>query len=195
MPSVRRLGNGPEEYPAWRRWMRAIGAMREDYYNRVGSDPLAISEAATVGLMLTAAGKAGLIGLLEYPTEKRPDREKGWCYGRCDLWVLAPRHTDIDGWAFEVKHRRLTARSTKRMLVDSFRAAWTDAGKLDVAEASMRLACTVFYSEHEIDLETSAGQTLTGLAERSDWAWRISHDGDLPSVYFLFKQRRRGNRY
>lgn len=99
MAKVRRIGRGPKEYRAWRRWMRAIGALRERYYHYVGDDPLAVSEAATVGLMLSAAGEAGLIGMLEYPTEKRTGGPRRWCYGRCDLWLLAPRHADEYGWA------------------------------------------------------------------------------------------------
>lgn len=193
MPNVRRLGGAEHEYPAWRRWMRAIGTTRERYYILTGRDPLAISEATTVGLMLSAAGQANLIGLLEYPTKKRA-AVLGWCYGRCDLWLLAPRHSDTEGWAFEVKHRRLTSRSTPTMLTSPVRAAWKDAGALDVAEASMRLACTVFYSQSELAAGSDARTTLERLASRSDWAWRISHDRDLPPVYFLFRRRCRGNK-
>lgn len=192
MARVRRMGPPSDEYAAWRRWLRAIGAMRERYFRSVGRDPLAISEAATVGLMLSAAGKAGLIGLLEYPTEKRTSKPKGWCYGRCDLWLLAPLHDDQDGWAFEVKHRRITPRSPKSLLVGTFRAAWKDAGKLDVREASIRLACTIFYSECEIAAESVAGGTIRRLARMSDWSWRISHEQDLQPVYVFVKRRRRG---
>ena len=193
MARVRQLSDGLPEYPVWRRWMQAIGGMRETYHRRRDSDPLAISEATTVGLMLSAAGQAGLIGLLEYPTEKAAG-EKGWCYGRCDLWLVAPRHADQEGWAFEVKHRRITPRSTARVLVEPFRAAWRDAGALDVAEASMRLACTVLYSDQKIDAGTAAGRTLRKLAGMSDWSWRISHDGGLPPCYVFLKRRRRRNR-
>lgn len=173
--------------------MRAIGTARERYYTLMASDPLAVSEAATVGLMLSAAGQANLIGLLEYPTKKRA-AARGWCYGRCDLWLLAPRHSDTEGWAFEVKHRRLTSRSAPKMLTSPVRAAWKDAGALDVGEASMRVACTVFYSQSELAAGCDARTTLERLASKSDWAWRISHDRHLPPVYFLFRRRRRGNK-
>lgn len=195
MPRVTRIGNGPKEYPAWRKWMRAIGEMRERYYSRVGDDPLAMSEAASVGLLLSAAGEAGLIGMLEYPTEKRTSGPRKWCYGRCDLWLLAPRHADEDGWAIEVKHRRITPRSTRRVLVDPYKAAWKDAGKLDVTEASMRLACVIYYSDREITAESLARRTLLRLAGRCDWAWRISHGDHLYPVYILLRQRRRGVRH
>lgn len=194
MARVRLLKPSAHEYAAWRRWMRAIGAMRERYFRVMRSDPLAISEAASVGLMLSAAGKAGLIGLLEYPTQKRVNRPEEWCYGRCDLWLMAPLHNDRDGWAFEVKHRRITPRSPRRLLVDTFRAAWKDAGKLDVWEASMRLACTVFYSEREIGGDSAVGTTIRRLAQMSDWSWRISHAHDLQPVYIFVKRRRRGIR-
>lgn len=174
--------------------MRAIGALRESYFRRVGSDPIAVSEAATVGLMLSAAGDAGLIGLLEYPTEKRTSGPQKWCYGRCDLWLLAPRHMDTDGWAIEVKHRRITPRSTRRVFIDPFKAAWRDAGMLHVHEASMRLACIVFYSEREIAPDCPAAETLRRLTGTCDWAWRISHDRDLMPAYVLLKRRRRGLR-
>ena len=192
MPNVWRSGGAEHEYPTWRRWMCAIGTTRERCYTFTGSDPLAVSEAATVGLMLSAAGQANLIGLLEYPTEKRA-AVRGWCYGRCDLWLLAPHHSDTEGWAFEVKHRRLTSRSTPRMLTSLVRAAWKDSGALNVAEASMRIACTVFYSQSELAAGSNARKTLDRLASKSDWAWRISHERNLPPVHFLFR-RRRGNK-
>lgn len=172
--------------------MRAIGSMRERYYRCVGVDPLAVSEAASVGLMLSAAGEAGLVGMLEYPTEKRTGGPRKWCYGRCDLWLLAPRHVDADGWAIEVKHRRITPRSTRRVLIDPFKAAWKDAGKLDVTEGSMRLACIVYYSEREIAADSQVNATLLRVARSCDWAWRISHSRHLHPVYVLLKRRRRG---
>ena len=195
MAHVRRLGGSREEYPAWRRWIRAIGAAREHYVARTGTDPVSVSEATTVGLMLSSAGSAGLIGLLEYPTEKKHRRKNDWCYGRCDLWLLAPRrHGDEEGWAFEIKHRRITSRSPRLWLLAPFREAWRDAGALDVSEASMRLACTIFYSERDIDPESVCAKTLDRLTQMSDWSWRISHDRHLPPFYIFLKHRRRGNR-
>jgi hypothetical protein len=58
----------------------------------------------------------------------------------------------------------------------------------------MRLACTVFYSHSELAAGSNARTTLERLASKSDWAWRISHDRDLPPVHFLFRWRRRGNK-
>jgi len=174
--------------------MRAIGALRERYYLRVGDDPLAVSEAATVGLMLSAAGEAGLIGMLEYPTEKRIGGQRRWCYGRCDLWLLAPRHADDYGWAIEVKHRRITPRSTRRLLVEPFKAAWKDAGRLDVTEASMRLACIVYYSHREIVSGSPVDVILGRVARACDWAWRISHSRHLHPAYVFLKRRLRGVR-
>lgn len=193
MARVRKLGHS-DEYAVWRRWLKAIGEMRERYYRSVGDDPIAISEPASVGLMLSAAGNAGMIGLLEYPTDKRNGASQAWRYGRCDLWLLSPSHFDQDGWAFEVKHRRITSRSTRRLLVATFRAAWNDAGRLDVGEASMRLACTIFYSDCDIDVDSAAGRTLRRLADMSDWAWRISHAHELKPMYIFLKNRRRGVR-
>ena len=194
MTYVRKLHTGLDEYPAWRRWMREIGTARERYFAQFGSDPIAISERTTVGLMLSAAGAAGLIGLLEYPTQKKSIETGDWRYGRCDLWLAAPRHEDEDGWAFEIKHRRITSRSPMKMLVDPFRAAWRDAGKLDVREGSMRLACTVLYSDHDIQADTICASTLRRLAGVADWGWRISHAGELPPFHLLLKRRRRAVR-
>jgi hypothetical protein len=172
--------------------MRAVGSAREQYYLKTEVDPIAAGEPATVGLLLSAAGAAGLIGLLEYPTRKRASQPGEWCYGRCDLWLIAPRHADDLGWAFEVKRRRITSRSPKHWLIDPFRAAWRDAGMLDVSEGSKRLACTIFYSDKEIEDDTSCAKTLERLADISDWSWRISHQGDLTPLYVFLKQRRRG---
>jgi hypothetical protein len=175
--------------------MQSIGALRERYHWHVGDDPLAVSEAATVGLMLSAAGEAGLIGMLEYPTEKRIGGPRRWCYGRCDLWLLAPRHADDYGWAVEVKHRRITPRSTRRLIIDPFKAAWKDAGRLDVTEALMRLACVVYYARREIAPGSEVDVALGRLAVACDWAWRISHARHLHPAYIFLKQRRRGVRH
>jgi hypothetical protein len=193
MARVRKLHSGTDEYPAWRRWMRAIGASRERYHLKTGADPIATGEPATVGLMLSAAGAAGLIGLLEYPTQKRTAQGGDWKYGRCDLWLTASRHEDKLGWAFEVKRRRITSHSPRHMLVDPFRAAWRDAGVLDVSEGSMRLACTVLYSERLIDPDSECATTLRRLAGMANWGWRISHDSELSPVYIFLKHRRRGS--
>lgn len=153
---------------------------------------MAAGEPATVGLLLSAAGAAGLIGLLEYPTRKRSVEAGCWRYGRCDLWVTAPRHEDALGWAFEVKRARITTRSPRRMLVEPYVAAWRDTGKLGADEATMRFALTVFYSETPIAEGADCLATLGKLAGMSDWGWRISHDRHLEPMHLLLKRRHRG---
>jgi hypothetical protein len=63
-----------------------------------------------------------------------------------------------------------------------------------VWEASMRLACTLLYSEREIDGDSPVGATIRRLTRMSDWSWRISHAHDLQPVYIFVKRRRRGIR-
>jgi hypothetical protein len=152
--------------------MRAIARDRARYYRLTGSDALAISEAAAVGLTLSAAGASGLVGLLEYPTDKRADTESGWCYGRCDLWVTALQHEDDAGWAFEVKHQKITSRSSAAMLTRPYKAAWRDAGALHPHEGSKRIACTIYSSRTWLEPDCEALRTLRRLAERSYCAWR-----------------------
>ena len=192
MARVRKLHAGDGEYPAWRRWMREVGSARERHFAKTGVDPGAAGEPATVGLLLSAAGAAGLIGLLEYPTLKRSTEAGEWRYGRCDLWITAPRHDDDLGWAFEVKRGRITSQSPRRMLVDPCKAAWRDTGKLGADEASMRLALTVFYSERPVAEGSDCLTVLRKLADMSDWAWRISHDRHLEPMHLLLKRRHRG---
>lgn len=188
---VRRLGPADHEYPAWRRWMRSVALARAKYHKHTGSDPFAISEAATVGLLLTAAGASGLVGLLEYPTDKRAANENGWCYGRCDLWLTALRHEDDEGWAFEVKHQKLTSRSTRQMLQRPFQAAWLDAGRLFPFEGSKRIACTIFSMDQDLEAACEAMVTLRRLASKSDVAWRLTGD-NLPPVFVLLRIRQKG---
>jgi len=191
MYKVRRLGAAEHEYPAWRRWMRSVGLARAQYHRHTASDPLAISEAATVGLLLTAAGASGLVGLQEYPTDKRAANEYGWCYGRCDLWLTALRHQDDKGWAFEVKHQKITSRSTRQMLERPFQAAWSDAGRLFPFEGSKRIACTIFALNQDLDELCEAMTTLKRLVSKSDVAWRLTGES-LPPVFVLFRIRQRG---
>lgn len=63
---------------------------------------------------------------------------------------------------------------------------------LDVSEGSKRLACTIFYSDKEVDDGTDCAETLKRLAAISDWGWRISHKGELAPLYVFLKLRRRG---
>ena len=173
--------------------MRAFGAMRETYYSKAGHDPLVLGEVSTVGLMLSAAGRAGLIGLLEYPTRKRPPAG-GDCHGRCDLWLMAPRDQDNFGWAFEVKHAWISSRTARKRMIKIYRNAWRDAGALQASEASKRIACTVFYSTAILKGDSVCARTLDWLAGQSDWAWRIDHSTELTSAYVFMKHRRRANR-
>jgi hypothetical protein len=191
MARVTRLTDNNVEYAGWRRWMRAIGNARERYYKHVGMDPIASNEPATVGLLLTAAGQAGLLGMLEYPTRKRT-ADGEWCYGRCDLWVGAPRHNDELGWALEVKRRRIAPGTRRKRLLDTVESSWEDSGVLDPAEGTMRLACTIFYSESTIPRRTECAMTLDRLTRDSDWSWRITHNEGLAPMYILFRRRRRG---
>jgi hypothetical protein len=191
MPTVRRLSANSPGYASWHRWIRSIGNKREELYRRLECDPIDFGENATVGLMLSAAGSTGLTGMFEYPTKKAADSAE-WSYGRCDLWLLAARHADVCGWAFEVRQRRITSQSPRDMLIAPFVAAWRDAGRLDASETSMRLACTVFHSHRPIEAETECAETLRWLARQSTWSWRISHNGvDLAPVYIFIKHRRR----
>lgn len=194
MARIRYLAARQPDKPAWRRWMRAFGAMREAYDRKAGQDPLVLGEVSTVGLMLSAAGRAGLIGLLEYPTRKRSRQGGGDCHGRCDLWLMASRDQDASGWAFEVKHARISSQTSKRRLVKIYRSAWRDAGALQSTEASKRIACTVLYSNTILDSGMACARTLEWLARQSDWAWRIDHPTDLTSAYVFMKHRRRANR-
>lgn len=173
--------------------MRAFGTVRESYFERCGQDPLELGEVATVGLMLSAAGRAGLTGLLEYPTRKLSKENGDDCHGRCDLWLLAPKNADEDGWAFEVKLARASPRASKNRIVRAFRAAWRDAGALYVTEASKRIACTVIFCDGKIPMNAAYFRTIDRLASQSHWAWRISHESELGSMYVLLKQRRRAN--
>lgn len=188
---VLRLGCSDHEYPAWRRWMRNVAAVRARYHGKTGLDPLAVSEASAVGLLLSAAGASGLLGLLEYPTDKRAANERGWCYGRCDLWVTALRHADHEGWAFEVKHQKLTSKSTAEMLTRPYRAAWHDAGALLPSEGSKRIACVVYSTKSDLDPGCVAMRTLDRLAAQSHVAWRLSGE-NLPPAFILFRLRKRG---
>jgi hypothetical protein len=190
MARVWKISSGAD-HPAWRKWMREIGKARERYHRLIGDDPMALSEAATAGIMLSAAGSAGLIGLLEYRTDKKKS-DGTWRYGRCDLWVTSPRGRG--GWALEIKHRRISSRCRARRLREPFLAAWKDAGALHVHEASARIACTVFHAQGDISAESVCGKTIARLALQSNWACRIDHHSDLGPAYIFFRQRIRGNR-
>lgn len=194
MARVRYQKASQPDKPIWRRWMRAFGAMRETHDRKAGYDPLLLGEVSTVGVMLSAAGRVGLIGLLEYPTRKRTDMGDGDCHGRCDLWLMSSRDSDSAGWAFEVKHARISSRTAKKRLVQVYRSAWRDAGALQATEASKRIACTVLYSNAPVKRDTVCARTLDWLAKQSDWAWRIDHPTELTSAYIFMRHRRRANR-
>ena len=196
MARVHRLAASPETPRSWHRWMRAFGEERDTYHHQTGFDPMQLGEQATVGLMLTAAVRLDHVGVLEYGTTKRhPTNDEGR-YGRCDFWAIDTRDAaHPGGWALEVKRSRLSPRTSSSRIGEVRKLAWDDAGELLAIEASLRIACTIFFSEKAVSPEWPCERRLSLEMKRTDWSWKVSSDVEgLHPLYVLFDVRRRGRR-
>lgn len=171
--------------------------MRDHLYDEgSGFDPFRYNETATVGLLVAAAGRAGLYALPEFTEDNRKLPDGRLRAGRCDLWI-ASEDWEID-WLIEFKlgwyGPRARANLTKPM-----NAAIRCALARDPQEANERWACVVYVPRKRLAGEMLANcklwesyTELERLAASVDLAFEI--DGSAGPVHMLMKRIPRGAR-
>lgn len=123
-------------------WLAAAADMRDHLFeDGAGFDPFRYNETATVGFLVAAAGRAGLLALPEFTEENRRLPEGRVRAGRCDLWIASPDWRIQ--WLIEFKLGWYGPRA-RHGLVRPMNAAIGCAFGRDRAEADERWACVVY---------------------------------------------------
>jgi hypothetical protein len=154
-------------------------------------DPFGYNETASVGILVAAAFKAGLLALPEYVASKgvKGNRRKRR-RGRCDLWVASTRIS----WAFEFKQMILAAPPRLNTLEARLARAVDCASHVTAAEADLRVGCLIVST-----YPASSGKPREMLRERldefkgcADFAAVIEPDHEYAApTYFFMKHYKR----
>ena len=197
--SVTRIGSHDArsaEAKFCKRWLEAAAELREKMYaDGEGFDPLRYNETATVGLLATAAGRAGLLALPEFAESNRKLPEGRVRPGRCDLWLADEDLTH--NWVMEFKVCWFSPRP-KVKLINPLNAAIKAVFERDRDEADNRWACAIYSADKAWLKEGcqrekwSAPADLLRVAEHVDLAFRL--DGGQAPVFFLLRKVQRSAR-
>ncbi|WP_375393488.1 hypothetical protein [uncultured Sphingomonas sp.] len=180
-----------------RRWLEAASEMRDHLFaDGEGFDPFRYNETATVGFLVAAAGRAGLLALPEFTEDHRKLPEGRVRAGRCDLW-LASEDLSIN-WLLEFKLGWYGPRA-RDGLVTPMNKAIDCAFARDRDEADERWACVVYAPGRRWVDETPAERarwkshaTVDRLATFVDLAFEIG--GPAGPAHVLLRRIPRGAR-
>lgn len=171
----------------WTTWLRQLPRLRKQYFEAFEFDPLRSNETASVGLLATAAGRAGLLTMAEYVTWKRAlSRGRPYRGGRCDLWVGDPRSGT--SWAFEVKQHFCSKRCRPSTLAKHLDRACKDARQVDSLEADRRFGVLIVSGCADDSLPEATVTVINNLAAACTYSWRV--DGGSAPVWLLFREVR-----
>lgn len=174
-----------------RRWLEAAHSLRDAMFEGGdGFDPLRYNETATVGLLVAAAGRAGLFALPEFTESHRKLPEGRVRAGRCDLWI-ADEDWSIN-WLIEFKLFWYPP-GARKGLVRCLNKAVKCVFERDSGEAGRRFGCAVYHpSDDWLDqtdeqrAQWKAPERIEALAAHADYGFRL--DGEAPPAYILLKE-------
>ena len=169
----------------WSPWLRQLPRLRKQYSDVFEFDPLRSNETASVGLLATAAGRAGLLTMAEYVAWKRaPGRGRPYRNGRCDLWV---GHADSGtSWAFEFKQHFCANRCRPATLTKHLDRAREDARQVDSQEADRRFGGLIVSGWIDDPLPEMTVDAIEELARASTFSCRVG--GGSAPVWLLFDE-------
>ena len=171
----------------WAPWLRQLPRLRRQFANRFDFDPLRYNETASVGLLATAAGRAGFLTLTEYVADKRaPGRGRPYRDGRCDLWL---GHAESGAaWAIEFKQLFCAARCRPATLEGQLRLACEDAWQVDAVEGR-RFGALIVSGWLDDALPVATVKTIEELAAGTTYSCRVG--GGSSPVWLLFDEPRK----
>jgi hypothetical protein len=171
----------------WAPWLRQLPRLRKQVANAFDFDPLRYNETASVGLLATAAGRAGFLTLAEFVSDKRaPGRGRPYRNGRCDLWL---GHADTGAaWAIEFKQLFCAARCRPMTLEDQLRRACEDAWQVDAVEGR-RFGALIVSGWLEDALPIATVKSIETLAAATAYSCRVG--GGTAPVWLLFDEPRK----
>lgn len=174
------------ELKRWASWFHEVGRARLAFAKAVGFDPM-INETASMGVLASAASKAGLLAITEYVCRKRAVKNgRQFRHGRADLWVHDWKKDR--SWAFEAKQVHGTGQMKFETLKRKLDAACRDAADIPHWEAKSRFGMLIVTVPAEGATSTTK-EALETLATKCFAAFEVN--GCAPAAYiFIARQKR-----
>ncbi len=161
----------------WSPWLQEIGHLYNRYIAEQYPSPFSLHEQATVGLLVSAAARAGYLNYNEYElSNKGPDDKRRRVPGRADFWM----ECNGRAYSFEVKRAYLDTSSAK--LKRMMQAAIADARCICDDECDRAVGLLVAYMNGDTDPETYETCIATTDVHR---AYRFGPRGN-GGCYLLF---------
>jgi hypothetical protein len=132
----------------WKPWLEQMAGLYDRYLLEEYPSPFSLHEQATVGLLVSAAARAGFINYNEYEIIKkgRGDKRRR-VSGRADFWM----DCNGRGYSFEVK--RAYIETSKTQLRATMRSAITDAECICEDECDQAVGLVLAYMNENGDPE------------------------------------------
>jgi hypothetical protein len=169
----------------WRNWLRLVPVIREEFLSVIDDDPLFYNETASVGVLASAASRAGLLALAEYSATKRgTGRGRPHRHGRCDLWVC-----EVSGktsWSFEMKQLFCASNVRDATIEAALESARRDAKAVHPLEATHRFGGLLLSARAGGALNVEATERIITFAKRATFAWCF--EGGSGPVWLILAQ-------
>jgi len=173
------------EASSWANWLGKVPHIRRQFAKAIDDDPLLYNETASVGVLASAASRAGMLALAEYSAVKRGDgRGRPHRHGRCDLWLC---DTAIDvSWAFEFKQIFCAPDPRRGTIAAALERACADARRVHPLEADRCFGALLVSAYEGLSLSSSAVERIEAVAEDATFACKLG-GGQLP-VYLILRE-------
>ncbi|WP_447753333.1 hypothetical protein [Sphingopyxis fribergensis] len=173
------------EATIWARWLGKVPQMRRAFAQAIDDDPLLYNETASVGVLASAAARAGMLALAEYSATKRGDgRGRPHRHGRCDLWLCDPA-AEIS-WAFEFKQLFCAPSPRRGTIAAALDRACADARKVHPLEADRCFGALLISAREGQALAPGAIERIEAVASGASFACKLG-GGKLP-VYLIMRE-------
>lgn len=161
----------------WSPWLQEIGHLYNRYIDEQYPSPFSLHEQATVGLLVSAAARAGYLNYNEYELSKKgPDDKRRRVPGRADFWM------ECNGRAYSFEVKRAYFDTSLAKLERMMRAAIADARRICDDECDRAVGLLVAYMNGDTDPETYETYVATTDVHR---AYRFGPRGN-GGCYLLF---------
>lgn len=176
------------EAEIWTKWLAKVPQIRSAFSKMIDDDPLLYNETASVGVLASAATRAGMLGLAEYSAVKRGSgRGRPHAYGRCDLWLGDP---DANmSWAFEFKQLFCPASARGTSIAAALERACEDVRKVHPLEADRLFGGLLVSARENECLSERIVQNIEAVAAEASFACVLG-GGKVP-IYLILQEHGR----
>lgn len=173
------------EATIWTKWLGRVPQIRRSFSKMIDDDPLLYNETASVGVLASAASRAGLLALAEYSAVKRGSgRGRPHGHGRCDLWIADPA-SDIS-WAFEFKQLFCAPSPRRGTIAAALDRACADARMVHPLEADRCFGALLVSAREGEQLTDGAVERIEAVADEASFACKLG-GGKVP-VYLILRE-------